>query len=276
MILDGKSVSESIYGDIRKTIEERGPSLPSLVLFCDEPDSSNRSYMKSIVKQGERLGISVLTVEAGSSPVDEIKGINEDPSVAGVMVMHPLKNADEKAVMLALDPLKDLEGRTVYNLGGIVNDEEFFAPPTAEAVMEILDYYGIDPKGRDITIVGRSNTVGKPLALLLLKKGVDGTVTVCHSRSRDIGSKTLSADIVVSAVGIARFIKRDMISPGAVVIDVGINFVDGKLVGDVDYDEVSRVASAITPVPGGVGVVTTALLFKHYLKSLERLEQNKR
>lgn len=276
MILDGKSVSESIYGDIRKTIEERETTLPSLVLFCDEPDSSNRSYMKSIVKQGERLGISVLTVEAGSSPVDEIKGINEDPSVAGVMVMHPLKNADEKAVMLALDPLKDLEGRTVYNLGGIVNDEEFFAPPTAEAVMEILDYYGIDPKGRDITIVGRSNTVGKPLALLLLKKGVDGTVTVCHSRSRDIGSKTLSADIVVSAVGIARFIKRDMISPGAVVIDVGINFVDGKLVGDVDYDEVSRVASAITPVPGGVGVVTTALLFKHYLKSLERLEQNKR
>jgi len=274
MILDGKSVSESIYGDIRKTIEERETTLPSLVLFCDEPDSSNRSYMKSIVKQGERLGISVLTVEAGSSPVDEIKGINEDPSVAGVMVMHPLKNADEKAVMLALDPLKDLEGRTVYNLGGIVNDEEFFAPPTAEAVMEILDYYGIDPKGRDITIVGRSNTVGKPLALLLLKKGVDGTVTVCHSRSRDIGSKTLSADIVVSAVGIARFIKRDMISPGAVVIDVGINFVDGKLVGDVDYDEVSRVASAITPVPGGVGVVTTALLFKHYLKSLERLEQN--
>nr|WP_258001995.1 MULTISPECIES: bifunctional 5,10-methylenetetrahydrofolate dehydrogenase/5,10-methenyltetrahydrofolate cyclohydrolase [unclassified Mesotoga] len=272
MILDGKIVSESIYSDVKEKIKERAGNLPSLVLFCDEPDASNKSYMRSIKKQGEKLGIEVIVHDSGINPIEEISKMNNDKSVAGIMVMHPLKNADEKAVLAALDPGKDLEGRTVSNLGGIINDEEFFAPPTAEAVMEILSYYGIEVKGRDITIVGRSNTVGKPLALLLLKKGVDGTVTVCHSRSRDISEKTFNADIVVSAVGIAKFVHREMIKPGSIVIDVGINFVDGKLVGDVDFDEVSQIAAAITPVPGGVGSVTTALLFRHYTKSLERLE----
>jgi len=272
MILDGKIVSESIYAEIKEKISNRSGDLPSLVLFCDEPDASNKTYMKSIRKQGEKLGIEVIVRDSGSNPVEEISELNKDKGVAGIMVMHPLKTANEKAVLAALDPEKDLEGRTVSNLGGIINDEEFFAPPTAEAVMEILNYYGIEVKGRDITIVGRSNTVGKPLALLLLKKGVDGTVTVCHSRSRDIPEKTFNADIVVSAVGIAGFIEREMIRPGAVVIDVGINFVDGKLVGDVDFNEVSQIAAAITPVPGGVGSVTTALLFKHYYRSIERME----
>ncbi|HRX65060.1 bifunctional 5,10-methylenetetrahydrofolate dehydrogenase/5,10-methenyltetrahydrofolate cyclohydrolase [Mesotoga sp.] len=272
MILDGKIVAENIYSEIREALKSREKGLPSLVLFCDEPDSSNRTYMKSINRQGDKLGIDVIVRNSGSSPVKEILQINEDKTVAGIMVMHPLKNADEKAVLAALSPEKDLEGRTVSNLGGIINDEEFFAPPTAEAVMEILNYYGIEIRGRDITIVGRSNTVGKPLALLFLKKGVDGTVTVCHSRSRDISEKTFNADIVVSAVGIAGFVKREMVRPGGVVVDVGINFVDGRLVGDVDFDEVSQIAAAITPVPGGVGSVTTALLFKHYMKSLERME----
>jgi methylenetetrahydrofolate dehydrogenase (NADP+)/methenyltetrahydrofolate cyclohydrolase len=272
MILDGKSVAEKIYSEIRGKIEGLA-SLPSLVLLCDEPDSSNKTYMKSIVKQGEKLGINVVIENTGEDPIAQVHRMNSDPSIAGVMIMHPLKNADEKSVLAALDPLKDLEGRTVSNLGGIVNDEEFFAPPTAEAVMEMLFQYDINPKGRDVTIVGRSNTVGKPLALLLLKKGVDATVTVCHSRSRDIAEKTFNSDIVVSAVGIAKFLKREMVKPGSIVIDVGINFLDGKLVGDVDYDEVSQIAAAITPVPGGVGSVTTALLFKHYLKSLERMER---
>jgi len=270
MILDGKSVAEKIYSEIRGKIEGLD-SLPSLVLLCDEPDSSNKTYMKSIVKQGEKLGINVVIENTGEDPIAQVHRMNSDPSIAGVMIMHPLKNADEKSVLAALDPLKDLEGRTVSNLGGIVNDEEFFAPPTAEAVMEMLFQYDINPKGRDVTIVGRSNTVGKPLALLLLKKGVDATVTVCHSRSRDIAEKTFNSDIVVSAVGIAKFLKREMVKPGSIVIDVGINFLDGKLVGDVDYDEVSQIAAAITPVPGGVGSVTTALFFKHYLKSLERM-----
>lgn len=275
MILDGKKVAEKIYSKISENIKKASSPLPSLVLLYEELDGSNRTYIKSIEKQGEKLGLTVRLVQTDTDPVAQIKKMNEDPSIAGIMVMHPLKNFDERAILSALDPLKDLEGRTVQNLGGIVNDEEFFAPPTAEAVIEILSHYNIEPRGRDITIVGRSNTVGKPLALLLLKKGVDGTVTVCHSRSKDIAEKTFNADIVVSAVGIANFLKRDMVKPGAVVIDVGINFLEGKLVGDVDYSQVSQTAAAITPVPGGVGAVTTALLFNHYMKSLERMESLK-
>lgn len=270
MILDGDVIAGNIYSDLKTRISNLSSPLPGLVLYCDEPDNSNRAYMKMIVKKGKELGIEVR-IENAIDPVNDIKRLNASGEIAGVMIMHPLKNIDENKALETLSFEKDMEGRTSQNLGKLMEGNEFYAPPTSEAVMEILSHYNIPLKGKRVVIVGRSTTVGKPLAMLMLKKGIDGTVTVCHSRTLDLPSIVRSGDILVSAVGRAGFITKEMVNPGTAVIDVGINFVKGKLTGDVDFDEVKTVASAITPVPGGVGSVTTAILFRHVVKSLERM-----
>lgn len=270
MILDGDVIAGKIYSELKTRISNLDSAIPGLVLYCDEPDSSNRAYMKMIVKKGKELGIDVI-IKNAKNPVNDMKELNASKEIAGVMIMHPLKNLSESDALETLAFEKDVEGRTSENLGKLVEGSEFYAPPTAEAVMEILNHYNIPLKGKRVVIVGRSTTVGKPLAMLILKKGVDGTVTVCHSRTLDLPSIVRNGDIVVSAVGRAAFIKKDMVNPGATVIDVGINFVNGKLTGDVDFDEVKTIASSITPVPGGVGSVTTAILFRHVVKSLERM-----
>lgn len=270
MILDGDVIAGNIYSDLKTRISNLSSPLPGLVLYCDEPDNSNRAYMKMIVKKGKELGIEVR-IENAIDPVNDIKRLNASGEIAGVMIMHPLKNLDENKALETLSFEKDMEGRTSQNLGKLMEGNEFYAPPTSEAVMEILSHYNIPLKGKRVVIVGRSTTVGKPLAMLMLKKGIDGTVTVCHSRTLDLPSIVRSGDILVSAVGRAGFITKEMVNPGTAVIDVGINFVKGKLTGDVDFDEVKTVASAITPVPGGVGSVTTAILFRHVVKSLERM-----
>ncbi|OAA31721.1 methenyltetrahydrofolate cyclohydrolase [Kosmotoga arenicorallina S304] len=270
-ILSGRQVSRKIYQEISEQISRFGQKRPRLVLYCSHPDNSTQAYMKSILKQGEKLNIPVQVVEASSQPFKDIMRFNNDPGISGVMVMHPLKEVDEDMVIKSISPLKDVEGRGPMNLGGVVIGETSYAPPTAEAVMEILNYYNIPIKGKDVTILGRSTTVGKPLAMLMLKKGVDGTVTVCHSRTKNIDEKARAADILVSAVGKAGFVRKSWVKDGAVVIDVGINFSDGKIVGDTDFDEVREKASAITPVPQGVGLVTTAVLFKHLVESFKRI-----
>jgi len=244
IILEGMPVAKKIYQEIVEQMSRFGQKKPQLVLYCSHPDDSTQAYMKSILKRGEKLGIPVHVIEASKQPFNDIMRFNNDSVISGVMIMHPLREVDEDMIIKAISPLKDVEGRGPVNLGGVVMGEAYYAPPTAEAVMEILDFYGISIRGRDVTILGRSTTVGKPLALLMLKKGVDGTVT---------------------------FVRKSWVKEGAVVIDVGINFSNGKIVGDVDFEEVKDIATAITPVPHGVGVVTTAVLFKHLVESFKRI-----
>ncbi|AKI98193.1 methenyltetrahydrofolate cyclohydrolase [Kosmotoga pacifica] len=271
MLLEGAPVAKRIYSEIKDQMIRFEAKKPKLVLYCSHPDDSTQSYMRSIVKRGEKLDIPVEVIEATEKPFEQIMQLNEDPAVSGIMIMHPLKGIDEDIVIKSISPLKDVEGRGPTNLGGIVMGEGYYAPPTAEAVIEILKFYNIAIRGKDITILGRSTTVGKPLSLLFLKKGIDGTVTVCHSRTHGIQEKSRAADILVSAVGKTGFVREDWVKEGAVVIDVGINLVDGKIVGDVDFENVKEKTIAITPVPGGVGTVTTAILFRHLVESFKRI-----
>ncbi|MGC9384013.1 MAG: bifunctional 5,10-methylenetetrahydrofolate dehydrogenase/5,10-methenyltetrahydrofolate cyclohydrolase [Kosmotogaceae bacterium] len=265
-ILSGKKLADSIYQKIEEEIKQLDKK-PKMIIYTSEPDKATKSYMKSISKQGEKLNIEIIEREASKEPEKDIEELNDDVTVDGVMVMHPLKNVPHYLIAEKLKAEKDIEGRTAKNFGWLALSRPIFKPPTAEAVMEILDYYNIDLKGKDVTIVGRSTTVGKPLALLMLKKGVDATVTVCHSRTQYIGNKMKNADILVTAVGKANFVSEKEVKRESTVIDVGINFLNGKMVGDVNYDQVKDKVSNITPVPGGVGTVTTALLFDHLVKA---------
>ncbi|TYB84161.1 MAG: bifunctional 5,10-methylenetetrahydrofolate dehydrogenase/5,10-methenyltetrahydrofolate cyclohydrolase [Kosmotoga sp.] len=265
-ILSGKKLADSIYEEIEEAAK-RLKKKPKMVIYTSEPDKATRSYMKSIRKQGDKLNFEIIEQEASMEPEKDIEKINKDGSINGVMIMHPLKNVPHNMIADRLKPEKDIEGRTAKNFGWLALGKPIFKPPTAEAVMEILDYYDVDLKGKDVTIVGRSTTVGMPLALLMLKKGVDATVTVCHSRTQNIENKMKSADILVVAVGKANFVSENAVKNDATVIDVGINFLDGKMVGDVNFNQVKDKVSNITPVPGGVGTVTTALLFKHLINA---------
>jgi len=211
-----------------------------------------------------------------------IKELNEDPDVHGILVQQPLpKQIDEFAVTLAIDPAKDVDGFHPENLGRLVMGhlDKCFVSCTPYGILELLGRYNIETKGKHCVVVGRSNIVGKPMANLMLQKldATNCTVTICHSATRDIPSYTRQADILIAAIGKAGFITADMVKPGAVVIDVGINRIDdpsaksgSRLVGDVDYEGVSAFASAMTPVPGGVGPMTIAMLLKNTLQSFER------
>jgi methylenetetrahydrofolate dehydrogenase (NADP+)/methenyltetrahydrofolate cyclohydrolase len=183
------------------------------------------------------------------------------------MIMHPVpKTVDEIKVLSTVDPVKDVEGRTPENLGLLLIGNPYFTPCTAQATVEMLKYYGVQLKGKDVTIVGRSTTVGKPLSLLLLNE--DATVTVCHSKTEKLIDKVKDSDIVVAAVGKPKMFNADWFKDGATVIDVGINIVEGKIVGDVDFDSVSKKCS-VSKVPGGVGNVTNALLMRNVVKAAE-------
>ncbi|MFO7880905.1 MAG: bifunctional 5,10-methylenetetrahydrofolate dehydrogenase/5,10-methenyltetrahydrofolate cyclohydrolase [Kosmotogaceae bacterium] len=265
-ILNGEQLADSIYGEIETSIKKLDKK-SKMVIYTSEPDKATKTYMKSIRKKGEKLNLEIVEREASEEPERDIEELNNDDSVDGVMVMHPLKNVPHDLIAEKLKAEKDIEGRTARNFGWLALGKPIFKPPTAEAVMEILNYYDIDLKGKDVTIVGRSTTVGKPLALLMLKKGVDATITVCHSRTERIEDKMKKAEILVVAVGKANFVSEKVVRSDATVIDVGINFLNGKMVGDVSFDEVKDKVKHITPVPGGVGIVTTALLFKHLVNA---------
>ncbi len=198
-----------------------------------------------------------------------IAELNVREDISGILVQLPLpKHIDEKTVLDAIDPKKDVDAFHPVNVGKIMVGDFDFVPCTPAGVMELIKESGIDVAGKDCVVVGRSNIVGKPQAMLLLHK--NGTVTICHSRTKDLAEKTRAADILVAAVGIPNFIKGDMIKEGAVVIDVGINRVaDKKLVGDVDFESAEKVAGAITPVPGGVGPMTIAMLMRNTIKAAE-------
>ncbi len=243
-------------------------------------DPASRVYVNNKKKACADLGIYseeyALPAETTEEQLLElIATLNKKCDISGVLVQLPLpKHINEKTVLDAIDPKKDVDAFHPVNVGKIMVGDFDFVPCTPAGVMELIKESGIDVAGKDCVVVGRSNIVGKPQAMLLLHQ--NGTVTICHSRTADLAEKTRKADILVAAVGIPNFIKGDMIKPGAVVIDVGINRIaDKKLVGDVDFEEAEKVAGAITPVPGGVGPMTIAMLMRNTLKAAEINETKK-
>jgi methylenetetrahydrofolate dehydrogenase (NADP+) / methenyltetrahydrofolate cyclohydrolase len=248
---------------------------PGLAIVIVGRDAPSTVYLRQILRSCEQVGIEGRLVElAGEASAGrlhrQIVELNEDPLVSGIIVQMPLPAGIPLATVLeSLDPAKDVDGIHPQNAGLLTLGYEGFLPTTAQASVEILKRSGIELDGRNVVVVGRSNVVGKPAALLLLRE--NATVTVCHSRTRSLDRVVKAADIVVVAAGRPGLITGSMLRRGAVVVDVGINVVDGRIVGDVDFESASRVASAITPVPGGVGPVTSALLLTHVMRAARAL-----
>lgn len=269
-IIDGKEVSSYIKSQVKLSVDslkQQGIE-PCLAVIIVEGDSASRVYVNNKKKACEACGIKSLeyALEANVSEEELLKLIdklNNDGSVHGILCQLPLpKHIDEKKVIDAISPKKDVDGFSEVNVGKIWLGNYEFSPCTPMGVIELLDYYKIDLEGKNCVIVGRSNIVGKPMAALLMEK--NATVTICHSKTKDISFFTKNADVIIAAVGKAGFITADMVKDGAVVVDVGINRdVNGKLCGDVDFDSVKEKASYITPVPGGCGPMTIAVLMKN-------------
>ncbi|MFA5396788.1 MAG: bifunctional methylenetetrahydrofolate dehydrogenase/methenyltetrahydrofolate cyclohydrolase FolD [Methanogenium sp.] len=267
MIIDGKKVSQERIRLLKKEIQESGLS-PGLATVIVGEDPASQMYVRMKHKACDDVGIRsigiVLTDDVTTDDViTHIKSLNEDASVDGILVQLPLPaHIDTKAVIEAVSPEKDVDGFHPRNIGALFSGRPAFVPCTPGGIMTLLREYHIEPRGMNAVVIGRSVDVGRPMAALLLN--ADATVTICHSKTKNLVEEVRRADLIVSAIGRARFITKDMVSPGAVVIDVGINQDEnGKLCGDVDFESVSTIASAITPVPGGVGPMTIATLMEN-------------
>ncbi len=278
-IISGKEIAQTIRGETTERVsalKAKHNLTPGLATVLVGEDPASQSYVGMKNKAAKEMGINSrqITLDA-DVPEAELLGLvealNADPEIHGILVQLPLpKHVDESKILLAIDPAKDVDGFHPVNVGKLATGEmEVLAPCTPAGVVEMLVRSGNDPSGKHCVIVGRSNIVGRPMASLLLRKAAGGnaTVSVCHSRTPDLGEITRLADILIVAIGWAEMVKADMVKPGAVVIDVGVNRIDDdsrergwRLVGDVDFDEVKEVASAITPVPGGVGPMTITML----------------
>jgi len=246
-------------------------------------DPAAKYYVENLQKKGQKKGIKVSTklfdpTISQEQLLNEIAILNTDPDIHGIMLQKPLpKHLDESEIVMTINPEKDVDGFHPLNMGNLVLDRDGFVPCTPNAVLQILDYYEIETSGKHIVIIGRSDIVGKPLANLLLRKNKTGnaTVTVCHSRTKDLSKHTKEADIVIAAIGKAEFVKADMLKESAIVIDVGVNQIEDpekgyKYVGDVEFEASFEKVKAITPVPGGVGSVTTAMLLSNVLKAYKK------
>jgi methylenetetrahydrofolate dehydrogenase (NADP+)/methenyltetrahydrofolate cyclohydrolase len=273
--LKGASVSAEIIENIRRE-QSKYPGQVRLAVVRMGEKEEDLSYEKSIVKKAKEAGIiiQVHVLPEEITPKDAsrlIEGLNADPQIHGVLVFRPLGNPlVEKQIVNTLAPHKDVDGITPLSMAGVYSDEEGLFPPcTAEACMRILSHYLVTLSGKKAVVLGRSQVIGKPVAMMLLKE--NATVTLCHSRTQNLMETVREADIVVTAIGKPRAVTGQFFRAGQVVIDVGINFDEnGKLCGDVDFEEADKVVAAITPVPGGVGVVTTALLLEHTMKAAKR------
>jgi len=276
-IIDGKALGVKIRGRIAEEVAEiskkagRKPGL-SVILVGEDPASQVYVNMKekACIEAGFNSSVYRLSQD---TTLDEllnlIEELNKNDGVDGILVQLPLPDQiDEKAVLYSIDPKKDVDGFHPFNVGLLNIGEDTLFPCTPYGVMKIFEEYGIELTGKNAVVIGRSNIVGKPMASLLLKG--NATVTICHSKTKDIASICRNADIIVAAVGIPQFVTADFVKDGAVVIDVGINRVDGKLVGDVNYSDVFDKCSYITPVPGGVGPMTIAMLMYNTLKSFKK------
>ncbi len=276
-IIDGKAISKLLRKEITQDVEkfkaETGitPGL-AVVLVGEDPASQTyvRSKEKSTIKVGMYSEVHRLAAETSQDELlTLVDQLNNDPKIHGILVQLPLpKNIDENKVIEAINPAKDVDGFHPVNAGRLLIGQDTFVACTPYGIMELLRQEDVQLKGKHAVVVGRSNIVGKPIALLLLQE--HATVSICHSRTADLGAMTRQADVLVVAVGRANFITGDMIKPGAVVIDVGINRVDGQLVGDVEFESAKEVAGKITPVPGGVGPMTITMLLKNTLLAAKR------
>jgi len=290
-ILDGVTIGKAIREEVAAEVarfRSRGRK-PGLAAVLVGEDPASAVYVRSKGKACEEAGMHSVTIRL---PVDApeaelletVDRLNGDPEIHGILVQLPLpKHINSEKVLRRIDPSKDVDGFHPVNVGKLViGDKTAFRPATPYGVQQMLIRSGIETKGAHAVIVGRSNIVGRPMANLLIQQGPggDATVTVCHSRTRDLPSVTRQADILIAAIGKPEFVRADMVRPGAVVIDVGINRVDDpsrpkgyRLVGDVAYDSVAQIASAITPVPGGVGPMTIAMLLQNTLQAMQQTEQ---
>ncbi len=273
-ILDGKTVASAVKEEVAQRVAGLGyqPGLAT-VLVGDDPAS--HSYVRGKRRDAEQVGIfshhqefQASISQAGLSEV--VAELNADPDIDGILVQLPLPgDLDGEAIVEEIDPEKDVDGLHPFNLGKLVLGRPGLRPCTPSGVMRLLDHYGIPTAGRRAVVVGRSFLVGRPLALLLSERGADATVSMAHSRTTDLAAVTAEADILVAAVGVAGLIGPEHVKPGATVIDVGVNRTEAGLVGDVAFDRVREVAGAITPVPGGVGPMTRAMLLANTLQAAE-------
>jgi methylenetetrahydrofolate dehydrogenase (NADP+)/methenyltetrahydrofolate cyclohydrolase len=269
MILKGKEVAKKIQISIAEVTQKEKISLA--ILAIGENKSAD-AYIKGVLRTSEKLGVEVNLIRlpediSTKDVINHIEKINNDENISGLMIQMPLpKSLDQEKVINAIDYKKDIDSMTDKNLGMVLKGKKNgLMPCTPLAVLETLDYYGIDVTGLDVTVIGRSNIVGKPVAALLTNRGA--TVTICHSRTKNLEEKTKSADLIIVAVGKKDFLTKDMVREESIVIDVGINVEDGKLYGDADYEQLKDYVKDITPVPGGVGSITNTLLINNAVKA---------
>ncbi|NPA11303.1 MAG: bifunctional methylenetetrahydrofolate dehydrogenase/methenyltetrahydrofolate cyclohydrolase FolD [Epsilonproteobacteria bacterium] len=269
-ILDGKKLSNKIKNQLKQEIKELGFT-PKLAVILVGDDPASQTYVGMKKKACEEVGIEsvVYKFDKKVSEIEllaQIDDINNDSSINGLLIQLPLpKHIDTAKILEKVEPIKDVDGFHPYNMGKLVEGLDTFAPCTPLGVMELFKEYGIDLVGKDVCVVGASNIVGKPMWALLVNAWA--TVDICHIETRDLKAHTSRADIVIVGVGKPNLITADMVKDGVIVVDIGINKVDGKIVGDVDFENVSKKASYITPVPGGVGPMTIAMLLKNTLKA---------
>ena len=275
-ILDGKKMSESLRNEIAERVgrlKEQGVT-PGLAVILVGNDPASEIYVRNKGNGCAETGMYSRTIQMPEETSQEqleaaIDALNNDPAIHGILVQLPLpKHLDEQAALKKILPEKDVDGFHLINAGHMLTGTEGVVACTPRGALYMIKNTGLDLNGKEAVVIGRSNIVGKPMAMLLLRENC--TVTICHSRTKNLAEHTRRADILVAAVGKAGFVTADMVKPGAVVIDVGINRVDGKVKGDVDFDAVKEVAGWITPVPGGVGPMTIAMLMKNAVEAAQR------
>lgn len=276
-IIDGKKISEELRHSISEAVKnaEAGTRAPGLAVIIVGNNPASRIYVNNKKKACEVCGFYSVEYDLDENAEEKellelIEKLNKDETIDGILCQLPLpKHIDENKVIDAISPEKDVDGFSPVNTGNLLSGKPCFAPCTPAGVVEMLKYEGIEISGKHCVIVGRSNIVGKPAALLMLQE--NATVTVCHSKTKNLAEEVRRADIVIAAIGRANFITADMVKEGAVVVDVGINRLEnGKVTGDVDFEAVKEKASYITPVPGGVGPMTITMLMKNTLQSWKR------
>ncbi|MGK9476643.1 bifunctional methylenetetrahydrofolate dehydrogenase/methenyltetrahydrofolate cyclohydrolase FolD [Melioribacter sp. OK-6-Me] len=292
VILDGKKIASEIKAELRENIQKlksEGKPVPGLVAILVGENPASKVYVSSKSRDCEEIGIkskveSLPENTTEKELLDLIKKYNNEPEYHGILVQLPLPDhIDENRVIETIDPLKDVDGFHPQNVGNLVIGKNTFYPCTPYGIMEILRRYQIETQGKHVVVVGRSNIVGKPIANMMLqkKKGANSIVTVCHSAAEDLSRYTKDADILIAAIGKPNFIKASMVKEGVVVVDVGINRIEDsttkagyRLVGDVDFEEVFDKASYITPVPGGVGLMTRAMLLRNTFEAYQKIMGN--
>lgn len=272
-ILDGKLMSEELMQDQARRVQELGKQgiVPGLAVVLVGEDPASQIYVRNKGLACEKIGIHSKTIRMDENSsqggvLSVIDELNADPTIHGILVQLPLpRHLDERAVLARILPEKDVDGFHISNAGKLFSGQEGVVPCTPKGIIHMLKQGGVELAGREAVVIGRSNIVGKPAAMLLLNENC--TVTICHSKTKNLKEHCKRADVLVAAIGKPKFVTADMIKPGAAVVDVGINRVDGKVVGDVDFEAVKEIAGYITPVPGGVGKLTISMLMENTLEA---------